>query len=90
MVGDKFKMILIENRKENFTIWYLNFEVGSSGLSFQVENFGLGGSGFSFQVENFELGDSGFFFQVENVEFGGSGFSFEFLKYYHNLTTFFV
>ena len=41
----------------------------------------------SIPEKNSELGGSGFSFQVQN---GGSGFSFEFLKYYHNLTTFFV
>ena len=51
-------------------------------------NFELGGSGFSFQVQNIELGSSGFSFQVQNVEFGGSGFSFQFVKSYHNLTIF--
>ena len=51
-------------------------------------NFELGGSGFSFQVQNIELGSSGFSFQVQNVEFGGSGFSFQFVTSYHNLTFF--
>ena len=63
----------------------MNFELGGSGFSFQVQNIELGSSGFSFQVQNIELGSSGFSFQVE---FGGSGFSFQFVKSYHNLTIF--
>ena len=63
----------------------MNFELGGSGFSFQVQNIELGSSGFSFQVQNIELGSSGFSFQVE---FGGSGFSFQFVKSYHNLTFF--
>ena len=66
----------------------MNFELGGSGFSFQVQNIELGSSGFSFQVQNIELGSSGFSFQVQNVEFGGSGFSFQFVKSYHNLTIF--
>ena len=38
----------------------MNFELGGSGFSFQVQNIELGSSGFSFQVE---FGGSGFSFQ---------------------------
>ena len=65
----------------------LNLEVVVFPPSSKIE---LGGSRFSFQVQNFELGGVGFSFQAQDFEFGGSGFSFEFLKYYLNLTIFFV